>query len=279
MLDEERMQIIQNAIKNDEDCGAGMEESFSLEEMLFYMRSLQMVGGRVAKETVEKMAKLARKHRPWHVLMVSDGAVPYVENGRGYLFTDPGMGMQAKKVYASMGYDLALTKTDVYDELPFDMFARYGVDVVSINKGTFGIALKTAVFTKNSQNENVRLNNSMLKFVLATKLGLDEEIKRLDNAVSDAIMESELYFVPENGTNSPMQEIIDFTDGASAIGGYLFSDRQEAARIYLNRISQLKKAPAGKIFGADPLIAKYILNPGSINLLVSQGLVDSVINK
>ena len=39
-------------------------------------------------------------------------------------------------------------KTEPYDELPFDMFARYGVQTVSINKGTFGIALKTDILSK-----------------------------------------------------------------------------------------------------------------------------------
>ena len=48
---------------------------------------------------------------------------------------------------------------------------------------------------------------------------------------------------------------------------------------YLDKISQLRKAPARKLMRTDPLIGKYVLNPGSINLLVSQAIIDAVVKK
>lgn len=277
MLSETRKSIILHAIKNDADCGAGLEDSLSLEEMLFYIRSLQSLGSRVGKETIQKAIKLLRRHRPWYILTVGDEDIPYIENDRGYVFSDPGAGMQAKKVFASMGHQFDLMKTEPYDELPFDMFARYGVQTVSINKGTFGIALKTDILSKNTI-ENKALNNAVLKFAVASKLGA-ENIAELDRKVSEEILRSDLYYIPESNMSSPMQEIIEFSDGSSAIGGYLFSDRKEASLVYLDKISQLRKAPARKLMRTDPLIGKYVLNPGSINLLVSQAIIDAVVKK
>lgn len=277
MLSETRKSIILHAIKNDADCGAGLEDSLSLEEMLFYIRNLQDLGSRVGKETIQKAIKLLRRHRPWYILTVGDEDIPYIENDRGYVFSDPGAGMQAKKVFASMGHQFDLMKTEPYDELPFDMFARYGVQTVSINKGTFGIALKTDILSKNTI-ENKALNNAVLKFAVASKLGA-ENIAELDCKVSEEILRSDLYYIPESNMSSPMQEIIEFSDGSSAIGGYLFSDRKEASLVYLDKISQLRKAPARKLMRTDPLIGKYVLNPGSINLLVSQAIIDAVVKK
>ena len=277
MLSETRKSIILHAIKNDADCGAGLEDSLSLEEMLFYIRNLQDLGSRVGKETIQKAIKLLRRHRPWYILTVGDEDIPYIENDRGYVFSDPGAGMQAKKVFASMGHQFDLMKTEPYDELPFDMFARYGVQTVSINKGTFGIALKTDILSKNTI-ENKALNNAVLKFAVASKLGA-ENIAELDRKVSEGILRSDLYYIPESNMSSPMQEIIEFSDGSSAIGGYLFSDRKEASLVYLDKISQLRKAPARKLMRTDPLIGKYVLNPGSINLLVSQAIIDAVVKK
>lgn len=277
MLSETRKSIILHAIKNDADCGAGLEDSLSLEEMLFYIRNLQDLGSRVGKETIQKAIKLLRRHRPWYILTVGDEDIPYIENDRGYVFSDPGAGMQAKKVFASMGHQFDLMKTESYDELPFDMFARYGVQTVSINKGTFGIALKTDILSKNTI-ENKALNNAVLKFAVASKLGA-ENIAELDRKVSEEILRSDLYYIPESNMSSPMQEIIEFSDGSSAIGGYLFSDRKEASLVYLDKISQLRKAPARKLMRTDPLIGKYVLNPGSINLLVSQAIIDAVVKK
>lgn len=277
MLSETRKSIILHAIKNDADCGAGLEDSLSLEEMLFYIRNLQDLGSRVGKETIQKAIKLLRRHRPWYILTVGDEDIPYIENDRGYVFSDPGAGMQAKKVFASMGHQFDLMKTEPYDELPFDMFARYGVQTVSINKGTFGIALKTDILSKNTI-ENKALNNAVLKFAVASKLGA-ESIAELDRKVSEEILRSDLYYIPESNMSSPMQEIIEFSDGSSAIGGYLFSDRKEASLVYLDKISQLRKAPARKLMRTDPLIGKYVLNPGSINLLVSQAIIDAVVKK
>lgn len=277
MLSETRKSIILHAIKNDADCGAGLEDSLSLEEMLFYIRNLQDLGSRVGKETIQKAIKLLRRHRPWYILTVGDEDIPYIENDRGYVFSDPGAGMQAKKVFASMGHQFNLMKTEPYDELPFDMFARYGVQTVSINKGTFGIALKTDILSKNTI-ENKALNNAVLKFAVASKLGA-ENIAELDRKVSEEILRSDLYYIPESNMPSPMQEIIEFSDGSSAIGGYLFSDRKEASLVYLDKISQLRKAPARKLMRTDPLIGKYVLNPGSINLLVSQAIIDAVVKK
>lgn len=277
MLSETRKSIILHAIKNDADCGAGLEDSLSLEEMLFYIRNLQDLGSRVGKETIQKAIKLLRRHRPWYILTVGDEDIPYIENDRGYVFSDPGAGMQAKKVFASMGHQFDLMKTEPYDELPFDMFARYGVQTVSINKGTFGIALKTDILSKNTI-ENKALNNAVLKFAVASKLGA-ENIAELDRKVSEEILRSDLYYIPESNMSSPMQEIIEFSDGSSAIGGYLFSDRKEASLVYLDKISQLRKAPARKLMRTDPLIGKYVLNPGSINLLVSQAIIDAVVKK
>ena len=97
MLSETRKSIILHAIRNDADCGAGLEDSFSLDEMLFYIRSLQSLGSRVGKETIQKAVKLLRKHSPWYVLTVGEEDIPYIENNRGYVFSDPGAGMQAKK--------------------------------------------------------------------------------------------------------------------------------------------------------------------------------------
>lgn len=277
MLSETRKSIVLHAIKNDADCGAGLEDSLSLEEMLFYIRNLQDLGSRVGKETIQKAIKLLRRHRPWYILTVGDEDIPYIENDRGYVFSDPGAGMQAKKVFASMGHQFDLMKTEPYDELPFDMFARYGVQTVSINKGTFGIALKTDILSKNTI-ENKALNNAVLKFAVASKLGA-ENIAELDRKVSEEILRSDLYYIPESNMSSPMQEIIEFSDGSSAIGGYLFSDRKEASLVYLDKISQLRKAPARKLMRTDPLIGKYVLNPGSINLLVSQAIIDAVVKK
>ena len=277
MLSETRKSIILHAIKNDADCGAGLEDSLSLEEMLFYIRNLQDLGSRVGKETIQKAIKLLRRHRPWYILTVGDEDIPYIENDRGYVFSDPGAGMQAKKVFASMGHQFDLMKTEPYDELPFDMFARYGVQTVSINKGTFGIALKTDILSKNTI-ENKALYNAVLKFAVASKLGA-ENIAELDRKVSEEILRSDLYYIPESNMSSPMQEIIEFSDGSSAIGGYLFSDRKEASLVYLDKISQLRKAPARKLMRTDPLIGKYVLNPGSINLLVSQAIIDAVVKK
>lgn len=277
MLSETRKSIILHAIKNDADCGAGLEDSLSLEEMLFYIRNLQDLGSRVGKETIQKAIKLLRRHRPWYILTVGDEDIPYIENDRGYVFSDPGAGMQAKKVFASMGHQFDLMKTEPYDELPFDMFARYGVQMVSINKGTFGIALKTDILSKNTI-ENKALNNAVLKFAVASKLGA-ENIAELDRKVSEEILRSDLYYIPESNMSSPMQEIIEFSDGSSAIGGYLFSDRKEASLVYLDKISQLRKAPARKLMRTNPLIGKYVLNPGSINLLVSQAIIDAVVKK
>lgn len=277
MLSETRKSIILHAIKNDADCGAGLEDSLSLKEMLFYIRNLQDLGSRVGKETIQKAIKLLRRHRPWYILTVGDEDIPYIENDRGYVFSDPGAGMQAKKVFASMGHQFDLMKTEPYDELPFDMFARYGVQTVSINKGTFGIALKTDILSKNTI-ENKALNNAVLKFAVASKLGA-ENIAELDRKVSEEILRSDLYYIPESNMSSPMQEIIEFSDGSSAIGGYLFSDRKEASLVYLDKISQLRKAPARKLMRTDPLIGKYVLNPGSINLLVSQAIIDAVVKK
>lgn len=277
MLSETRKSIILHAIKNDADCGAGLEDSLSLEEMLFYIRNLQDLGSRVGKETIQKAIKLLRRHRPWYILTVGDEDIPYIENDRGYVFSDPGAGMQAKKVFASMGHQFDLMKTEPYDELPFDMFARYGVQTVSINKGTFGIALKTDILSKNTI-ENKALNNAVLKFAVASKLGA-ENIAELDRKVSEEILRSDLYYIPESNMSSPMQEIIEFSDGSSAIGGYLFSDRKEASLVYLDKISQLRKAPTRKLMRTDPLIGKYVLNPGSINLLVSQAIIDAVVKK
>ena len=254
MLSETRKSIILHAIKNDADCGAGLEDSLSLEEMLFYIRNLQDLGSRVGKETIQKAIKLLRRHRPWYILTVGDEDIPYIENDRGYVFSDPGAGMQAKKVFASMGHQFDLMKTEPYDELPFDMFARYGVQTVSINKGTFGIALKTDILSKNTI-ENKALNNAVLKFAVASKLGA-ENIAELDRKVSEEILRSDLYYIPESNMSSPMQEIIEFSDGSSAIGGYLFSDRKEASLVYLDKISQLRKAPTRKLMRTDPLIGK-----------------------
>ena len=277
MLSETRKSIILHAIRNDADCGAGLEDSFSLDEMLFYIRSLQSLGSRVGKETIQKAVKLLRKHSPWYVLTVGEEDIPYIENNRGYVFSDPGAGMQAKKVFASMGHKFDLMKTEPYDELPFDMFARYGVQTVSINKGTFGIALKTDILSKNT-TENSTLNNAVLKFAVASKIGA-EDIEQVDRTVSEEILRSDLYYLPEGNMPSPMQEIVEFSDGSSAIGGYLFSDRKEASLVYLDKISQLRKAPARKLMRTDPLIGKYVLNPGSINLLVSQAIIDAVVKK
>ena len=278
MLNEEKKHIIQNAIKNDADCGSSLEDTFSLEEMLFYVRHLQMSGGRVGKETVQKVVKLARRHSPWYILTIGDEGIPYVENGKGYVFTDWGTGVQAKKIFSSIGYELGLAKVDAYDELPFDMFASYGVQTTSINKGASGIALKTDLLAKTNSAENVMLNNALLNFAIAAKTG-SHLVTELDRTVSGLILKSELYFVPEGEWWSPMQEIIEFSEGGSAIGGYLFSDRKEAALMYLDQISALRKAPVRKIFGADPLIGKYVLNPGSISLLISQSTVDAVVKK
>lgn len=277
MLSETRKSIILQAIKNDADCGEGLEDSFTLEEMLFYIRNLQNLGSRVGKETITKAVKLLRKHTPWYMLTVGDECIPYIENNKGYVFSGPGPGMQAKKMFASMGYKFDLLKIDQYDELPFETFSRYGVQMVSINKGTFGIALRTDVVSKGNA-ENVALNNAVLKFAVAAKTN-EENIAQLDRKVSEEILRSELYYIPEGDMASPVQEIIEFTDGGSAIGGYLFSDKQEASLVYLDKITRLKKAPAKKLLGADPLIGKYVLNPGSINLLISQDVVDGVIKK
>lgn len=277
MLSETRKSIILHAIRNDADCGAGLEDSFSLDEMLFYIRNLQSLGSRVGKETIQKAAKLLRKQNPWYVLAVGEEDIPYIENNRGYVFSDLSAGMQAKKVFASMGHKFGLMKTESYDELPFDMFARYGVQTISINKGTFGIALKTDILSK-SNTENSALNNAVLKFAVASKIGT-EDIEQLDCKVSDEILCSDLYYIPDDNMASPIQEIIEFSDGSSTIGGYLFSDRKEASLVYLNKISRLRKAPAKKLMRTDPLIGKYVLNPGSVNLLVSQSIIDAVVKK
>lgn len=276
MLSETRKNIILSSIKNDMDYGASMEDTFSLEEMLFYVRTLQAMSVRVSKETIQKTVKLMRRYSPWYMLTLNGSEVPYIENNKGFLFSDIGLSTQAKKIYASTGQILSITKMESYDESPFDLFARYGVQVVSINKGTSGIALKTSVLSPVI-TENVHLNNAMLRFAVASSIGSDD-MERLDREVSEEIMHSELYFIPEGDLLSPIQEILEFTDGGSAIGGYLFTNRQEVSLVYLDTISNVKKAPVRKIIGTDPLVGKYVLNPGSVNLIISQELVDALKN-
>lgn len=91
MITEERRAEIVLEIQK-ESISLEMVRGLNLEELLFFIRTLQGADGGVDQVLIDQLISKAKGYDSWYIVNFKEFPVPFIRGGKAYIFTDEDAG-------------------------------------------------------------------------------------------------------------------------------------------------------------------------------------------
>lgn len=277
MITEERRAEIVLEIQK-ESISLEMVRGLNLEELLFFIRTLQGADGGVDQVLIDQLISKAKGYDSWYIVNFKEFPVPFIRGGKAYMFTDEDAGKTAVERFEKRGLPVELYRHPLYAEDIFERIIRYGAEGVSINRGGLGLILNADLFSSDIEWSGKELNLAIIELILSVNEE-DEAQEKAEKVFSDALRMAELYYAAAQTNNprnaDPMIEK-SYSEGREHDCVYVFSDRQELKEQYPRFSTIVKSMKAGKLFDNVHNV-EFVLNPMSANIILGEGAIAEAI--
>lgn len=200
MITEERRAEIVLEIQK-ESISLEMVRGLNLEELLFFIRTLQGADGGVDQVLIDQLISKAKGYDSWYIVNFKEFPVPFIRGGKAYIFTDEDAGKTAVERFEKRGLPVELYRHPLYAEDIFERIIRYGAEGVSINRGGLGLILNADLFSSDIEWSGKELNLAIIELILSVNEE-DEAQEKAEKVFSDALRMAELYYAAAQ-TNNP----------------------------------------------------------------------------
>lgn len=247
----------------------------SLEAQLASIHEAQTKSGTVNADDVQQFIVQAKSLPNWYFLSCRGFNIPFIHEGKAYVFTNEQFAERARLHYARRAFPVEVQKHPIYNGSVFEMFVRYGAKTVSINKGASGISMKVEMFAAHEDTDGAALNRLVaemtMKMLQGDERGYEEAADGFSRAFCAA---SVLYFPSPNDSDMPKMEK-GYIDGAEKDVFYVFSDSVEARMFYPSLRARFVRVYTKELLTRMPG-AEFVMNPASSSILIGNDIRDEI---
>lgn len=179
----------------------------SLEARLASIHEAQTKSGTVDAEEVQQFIIQAKSLPNWYFLSCRGFNIPFIHEGKAYVFTDERFAERARLHYVRRAFPVEVQKHPIYNGSVFEMLARYGTTTVSINKGASGLSMKTEMFAVPEDMDGAALNRLIAEMTMKMLQGDERGYKEATDGFSRAFCAASILYYPSpNDSDMPKME-------------------------------------------------------------------------
>lgn len=247
----------------------------SLEARLASIHEAQTKSGTVNADEVQQFIVQAKSLPNWYFLSCRGFNIPFIHDGKAYVFTNEQIAERARLHYARRAFPVEVQKHPIYNGSVFEMLARYGTKTVSINKGASGLSMKTEMFAVPEDADGAALNRFVAEMTMKMLQGDEKGYETAADGFSRTFCAaSVLYFPASDDSDMPKIEK-GYVDGAEKNVFYIFSDSVEARMFYPSFRAHFVRVYTKDLLTRMPG-AEFVMNPASSSILIGNDIRDEI---
>lgn len=247
----------------------------SLEARLASIHEAQTKSGTVNADEVRQFIAQAKSLPNWYLLSCRGFNIPFVHEGKAYVFTSEQFAERARLYYAQRAFPVEAQKHPIYNGSVFEMLARYGVKTVSINKGASGLSMKMEMFAVPKDADGAVLNRIIADMTMKMLQGNEKGYEEAADGFSRTFCTASVLYCPSPDDSDIPKMEKGYVDGAEKDVFYIFSDSVEAGMFYPSLRARFVRAYTKELLTRMPG-AKFVMNPASSSILIGDDIRDEI---
>lgn len=218
-------------------------------------------------EMINDILHSVQGYSNWYLLRSSIAPIPYVQNGRAFLFTNEELAQTAIHSIAGeqgIGENLfEVQKYPLYEENIFSLLARHSVEKICVNKGQNALTIALEKFVREGNANPFTTAVDALVFAASD----EEQYEAAETVFNQKLSSCQLYYATRDAGLPIVEQY--YMDGLAQEVFYLFTDSTELRHQYPRLETKVECRRAYQIFKSMPG-AIFILNPMTSNIIIGE---------